>query len=290
MTKIFYDSKEIYNLLNSIQPENLIKFIPTMGCLHNGHLSLIKKATRIDGKTIVSLFINPLQFNDLLDYKNYPKNIKEDIKLIKNLGVDYLFIPSQKKFLNKLSCRIQVGNISKFLCGENRPGHFEGVAIIIIKFLNLIKPNYIFLGQKDFQQIQVIKKIINDLSINTKVITCQTVRNKNGLALSSRNKNLNAHEMLIAPLLYQTLIKIKKKLISDELNEKTIKSLASNLIKKGFTKINYLEIRKEKDLEKLSDTPEKSRVFISANLGQTKLIDNLGLGKIKLIKEKFLKG
>ena len=96
--------------------------------------------------------------------------------------------------------------------------------------------------------------------------------------------------MLLAPLLYQTLIKIKKKLISDELNEKTIKSLASNLIKKGFTKINYLEIRKEKDLEKLSDTPEKSRVFISANLGQTRLIDNLGLGKIKLIKEKFLKG
>ncbi len=290
MTKILSNVREIHDLLDCLRLKGtFIKFIPTMGSLHQGHISLIKKAKTTGGKIFLSIFVNPLQFDNSQDYKNYPKDLGKDIEITKDLGVDYVFIPQKETFLKKISSSIKIGQVSKPLCGANRKGHFEGVATVIIKFLNIINPNLIYLGQKDFQQVLVIKKLINDFSIRTKVIICKTLRHKDGLAYSSRNKNLSSIQRAIAPFLFQTLKKIKKKISIDGLSEIELRNFKSLLIKKGFSKINYLEIRTETDLSLLKDTNKICRLFVSANLDKTKLIDNHSLGKIKLHHGKYLK-
>ena len=266
-----------------------INFIPTMGNLHFGHESLVRKAIKKRGISIVSIFINPLQFSETFDFKRYPKSLDADLELLKSLGVDYILLP-KKSFLKRdlYNTNISVGNISNLLCGKDRPGHFDGVATIIVKFLNIIRPKSIFLGEKDFQQVLVIKKLIKDLNYATRVITHKIVREKDGLAYSSRNSIISQSNRVKANKIYQSLKSIQTEIKKNQFTNSNINIYKKKLIKAGFKKINYLVIRKEKDLSILGVEPAQCRIFISAIIDGVRLIDNVKLGKLVCKRNIFL--
>lgn len=274
-TLILTNKFELEKVLNSIK-QRKINFIPTMGNLHEGHFELIRSAKKNGNINLVSIYINPLQFNDKKDFDNYPRSIKKDLKHLKELKVSMVYLPEKDFNLTNTSI-IDLGEIVDKLCGKNRKGHFEGVATIILKFLLIIKPEKIFLGEKDFQQILVIKKVIKDFNLSTNVKTVPIVRGHGGIALSSRNqhiKNVNNLEKV-----YNCLIDIKNKIDEDNFCIKDLKYFKDNLIKSGICRVNYLEILKESDLSELTSIPSKSRIFISCNIQGVNVIDNLGLEK-----------
>lgn len=274
-TLILTNKFELEKVLNSIK-QRKINFIPTMGNLHEGHFELIRSAKKNGNINLVSIYINPLQFNDKKDFDNYPRSIKKDLKHLKELKVSMVYLPEKDFNLTNTSI-IDLGEIVDKLCGKNRKGHFEGVATIILKFLLIIKPEKIFLGEKDFQQILVIKKVIKDFNLSTNVKTVPIVRGHGGIALSSRNqriKNINNLEKV-----YNCLIDIKNKIDEDNFCIKDLKYFKDNLIKSGICRVNYLEILKESDLSELTSIPSKSRIFISCNIQGVNVIDNLGLEK-----------
>ena len=274
-TLILTNKFELEKVLNSIK-QRKINFIPTMGNLHEGHFELIRSAKKNGNINLVSIYINPLQFNDKKDFDNYPRSIKKDLKHLKELKVSMVYLPEKDFNLTNTSI-IDLGEIVDKLCGKNRKGHFEGVATIILKFLLIIKPEKIFLGEKDFQQILVIKKVIKDFNLSTNVKTVPIVRGHGGIALSSRNqriKNINNLEKV-----YNCLVNIKNKIDEDNFCIKDLKYFKDNLIKSGICRVNYLEILKESDLSELTSIPSKSRIFISCNIQGVNVIDNLGLEK-----------
>ena len=277
-TLILRNKFELEKVLNSIK-QRKINFIPTMGNLHEGHFELIRSAKKNGNINLVSIYINPLQFNDKKDFDNYPRSINKDLKHLKELKVSMVYLP-EKDFNLTNTSMIDLGEIVDKLCGKNRKGHFEGVATIILKFLLIIKPEKIFLGEKDFQQILVIKKVIKDFNFSTNVKTVPIVRGRGGIALSSRNqriKNINNLEKV-----YKCLIDIKNKIDEDNFCIKDLEYFKNNLIKSGICRVNYLEILKESDLSELTSIPSKSRIFISCNIQGVNVIDNLGLRKIYL--------
>ena len=286
MTTILKSKNDILKIL-SRDPLCFRHFVPTMGSLHEGHISLIRKAKKQKGKIFVSIFVNPIQFEKVSDFNSYPKNIYNDIKILKNLAIDYIFIPN-KNFISSNSSFIYVNCFDKILCAMDRPNHFNGVATIIIKFLNLIKPDYIYLGEKDYQQILVIKKIIKDFSFSTRISKGKIIRESDGLAFSSRNSLLSAQQRKKAYLLYKKLKLVKKIIRSEYFTLEKLEELKLDLLKKGFKKINYFEIRKEKNLELIDDIPSKSRIFISANLDKIRLIDNLFVGNLVRVENKLI--
>ena len=286
MTTILRSRNDILKIFNQ-NPLCLRHFVPTMGSLHEGHISLIRKAKKQKGKTFVSIFVNPIQFEKVSDFNSYPKNIYNDIKILKNFAIDYIFIPN-KNFISSNCSFINVNSFDNILCARDRPNHFNGVATIIIKFLNLIKPDYIYLGEKDYQQILVIKKIIKDFSFSTRVSKGKIIRESDGLAFSSRNRLLSTQQRKIAYLLYKKLKLVKKIIISEYLTLEKLEEIKLDLLKKGFKKVNYFEIRKEKNLEPIDDIPSKSRIFISANLDKIRLIDNLDVGSLVRTENKII--
>ena len=258
-----------------------INFIPTMGNLHEGHFELIRQAKKNRNINLVSIYVNPLQFNDIKDLDNYPRSLDKDLKNLTKLGVSMVYLP-EKSFNYNDTSTIQLGEIVNKLCGNNRKGHFEGVATIILKFLLLIKPEQIYLGEKDFQQILVIRKIIKDFNFDVKVKTIPTIRGPGGIALSSRNqriKNINNLKKV-----YDCLCKIKLKIDEDNFYMKDLEYFKDDLIKSGVCKVNYLEILRESDLAELTSVPSKCRIFISCNIQGVNVIDNLSLKKV-CIKE-----
>ena len=274
-TLILRNKFELEKVLNSIK-QRKINFIPTMGNLHEGHFELIRSAKKNGNINLVSIYINPLQFNDKKDFDNYPRSINKDLKHLKELKVSMVYLPEKDFNLTNTSI-IDLGEIVDKLCGKNRKGHFEGVATIILKFLLIIKPEKIFLGEKDFQQILVIKKVIKDFNLSTNVKTVPIVRGHGGIALSSRNqriKNINNLEKV-----YNCLVDIKNKIDEDNFCIKDLKYFKDNLIKSGICRVNYLEILKESDLSELTPIPSKSRIFVSCNIQGVNVIDNLGLKK-----------
>ena len=179
-------------LKSEIGNNKSISFVPTMGGLHKGHISLIKRAKRYKNKTLVSIYVNPKQFNKKEDYKKYPVNLEKGLKILKKLKVNYLYLPTYKDlFKFKPSHKIYLHKFSKILCGKYRKYHFKGVLDVVNRFLEIIRPKYLFLGIKDFQQLTLIKKHILKNKINTKIVSCKTVREANGIVCSSRNFNLN---------------------------------------------------------------------------------------------------
>ena len=203
--KIF--RKKILLQKNILEVKNL-SFVPTMGGIHKGHIELIKIAKKRFKKVLVSIYVNPKQFNSKNDFRSYPRNLKNDILILKKLKVNYLYLPNYRDLFSfKSKNKIYLHSFNKKLCGKHRKGHFEGVINVVNRFLEILRPKYILLGKKDFQQLFLIKKHIEKNKINTKVIECNTVREKNGIACSSRNYNLNKREMSI----YAKIIKIFKK-------------------------------------------------------------------------------
>ena len=272
----------------SSQPNKKIYFVPTMGNLHDGHLSLLEYAQKKKQFLIVSIFVNPLQFDSRKDFTKYPRTIKNDLKILKQLNIDTFFLPENNFSKENLST-VNIESLTNKLCGADRPGHFVGVATIILKFLNLIQPDFLMLGQKDYQQILVIRQIIKDFFFKTKIIELPIIRNNNGLALSSRNILIPYKKKELTKNIFLTL-----KLISDEIKNTGLKKTKIQFYKKkllmsGIEKINYLEILNESDLSNVADKPCFARIFISVTISGIKLIDNIKISKRVVLRSgKFL--
>lgn len=270
--KTLKTTEELKKLREKLGSQSLA-FVPTMGALHEGHLSLVKEAKELADVVIVSIFVNPLQFGPNEDFNKYPRLIDEDTKKLKALNVDYLFCPELQEedpwflLLHEYKNQVKANpDIANKLCGLNRPGHFDGVCAVVKLFLDLIKPHYAIFGEKDYQQLTVIKDMANSHSIQTKIIAHPIIREENGLAMSSRNQYLSPEEKELACNLYQELQTIKNK-ITKESNSKDINNLLENSKTKleslGFD-LDYLEIHWD-------------RIFVAAKLGKTRLIDNLAI-------------
>ena len=263
-------SREIDNFRKS---GKLINFIPTMGNLHIGHSSLFKKSEDTDEIRIVSIFVNPLQFNDNNDFNNYPRTIESDKQKLLAEAVDVLFLPDAK-IIDAVRFVFRLGPISRKLCGIDRSDHFEGVAKIILKFLDLIKPDFITLGEKDYQQLLVIKKIIKDFKIKTKVKSYPTVRDKDGIALSSRNKLLGK-KIFLARYIPAVLKQITSEINEGNFKLYRLKYFIDYLEKSGIDRVHYLEILNEDNLSSITKVPCVSRIFIAISIDDVRLIDNM---------------
>ena len=251
-----------------------INFIPTMGALHLGHIKLIQKAKKRNAVRIVSIFINPSQFGPSEDFKNYPRTIHNDLNLLRNEDVDIVFLPIENEILKyKTFYKCPNFKIENILCGKSRPNYFPGVKNIVIKLFDIVQADNSFFGEKDYQQLVVIKKMRDELNFSTKIIPIKTVRDKNGLPLSSRNKYLEINEIEIANKINKIckylIPKVKNKLNTTKILAHAKRELRMN----GIDKIDYLTILTD-TLEKRKSLKSKSRIFIAANVGSTRLIDN----------------
>jgi pantoate--beta-alanine ligase len=276
--KIAKTISEIRKLLKNSKKTVLI---PTMGALHEGHLALVKKGKKIGENVVVSIFVNKRQFNDLNDYKKYPRQVKKDLEKLKKSGATHVFIPNEKEiFADDFAFKITPTHLAECLCGAYRPGHFDGVALIVAKLFNIIKPNAAIFGQKDFQQFLIIKKLVEDLNFDIEIFGHEIMREKSGLAMSSRNQRLSESNKIKASNIFKILSEIKNEIKKNPNNQqKILQEKRQKLSQLGFEKIDYLEIRSEKNLELVENfNPKiKSRIFIAVYLGGIRLIDNLPL-------------
>ena len=265
--------KSINKLNKEVNFKANIGFVPTMGSLHNGHISLIKSSKRICKKTLVSIFINPSQFNKSNDLRNYPRNLKKDIAILKKLKIDFLLIPNEAEvYKNKKDKKIKLNYKDKILCAKYRPGHFEGVLAVINQFLSQFKPKYIFFGEKDYQQLFLIKKLIKK-KYNTKIYSCLTVRDQNKVALSSRNVLLKKTDIKKSSYIAKLLFKFKNNLKKNISNRKNLNTLILKLNKIKNIKVEYLEIRNKNNLSKLYDK-RNFKIFLAYYNKKIRLIDN----------------
>ena len=264
--------------LNNLKKNQKIGLVPTMGCIHNGHLELIKKCKKLKYFTIVSIFVNPAQFNNQKDLKKYPSQEKKDIEILKKNDVDLVFFPKTKQMYPLgYSTYIKEINFSDILCGKYRKNHFSGVLTIVLKLFLIVKPYAAFFGEKDFQQLFLIKKMVKDFNLGVKIIGIPTVRDSNGIALSSRNKLLNARGLEIAKQIYLNIKKIRN------LDYKYTKDLElylkKELKKSGLNSIEYIEIRESNSLKhpKIIIRGKTLRIFIAVHVEGVRLIDNCKL-------------
>ncbi|MDC3231603.1 pantoate--beta-alanine ligase [Candidatus Pelagibacter sp.] len=250
-----------------------IGLVPTMGSLHEGHISLIKKSLKLSNKTIVSIFVNPKQFNNKKDYIKYPRNIKKDLKILKKLKVDFVYLPKIKDiYKSKNKIKIKLNKEDKILCAKFRKGHFEGVIEVMTRLTKIVNPSKIFMGEKDFQQLLLVKRYV-EKNFKSKIISCKTIRDKNKLALSSRNILLNQKNLNKAGRLAKDLIIFKKKLLKKK-NLKDLIFMKKNELKKKYDiKIDYLELRNAKNL-KLTNKITNAKIFIAYYINRVRLIDN----------------
>ena len=250
-----------------------IGFVPTMGSLHDGHISLIRKSLKLSNKTIVSIFVNPKQFNNKKDYKRYPRNIKKDLRILKRLKIDFVYLPEIKdvyKSVNKV--KIKLKKQDKILCAKHRKGHFEGVINVMTRLTKMINPSKIFMGEKDFQQLLLVKRYI-EKNFKSKIISCKTIRDKNKLALSSRNILLTKKNLKKAGQVARNLILFKKELFKKKDLKNLILIKKNELIKKFDIKIDYLELRNTKNL-RLTNKIKDTKIFIAYYINGVRLIDN----------------
>lgn len=254
-----------------------IGFIPTMGYLHKGHLSLIKKSVQENDITIISIFVNPTQFGPQEDYARYPRDLKRDFRLAEKEGVDILFYPSVQEMYPVGYCTsVIVKGLSDVLCGKSRPGHFEGVATVCNKLFNIIQPDRAYFGQKDAQQAVIIKQMVQDLNMPLKIRVQPIVREKDGLALSSRNLYLSKKEREQARVLYKSLEEAKRLFESGERNCYKIKRKVRNMISKmDRASLDYVEIVDIEKLKPLVNIKQAALLALAVWFGKTRLIDNI---------------
>jgi pantoate--beta-alanine ligase len=257
-----------------------IGFVPTMGYLHEGHISLIRQSKDNFDVTVVSIFVNPTQFGPSEDFNKYPRDFKRDSEIAQKEEVDYLFYPDVDEiYLSDHKSFVNVEKLDKVMCGKFRPNHFKGVCTIVLKLFNIINPDGAFFGKKDYQQFIIIKKMVDDLDIPVKIIGCETIREPDGLALSSRNKYLSKNERENATILYKTILFAEEKIKQGEKNlinlkKECIKKLSSNNYVK---KIDYFDIRDPKNLKNITKINKNIKELLIASaiyLGSTRLIDN----------------
>ena len=255
-----------------------IVLVPTMGNLHQGHLSLVHQAFDAGDRVVVSLFVNPLQFNNQKDFETYPLTFDEDVSQMTEAGIDLLFAPSREAIYpggDVVGTRIQVSALSETLEGVHRPGHFDGMALIVCKLFNLVGPDVAVFGQKDYQQLLIVKQMVRDLNMPVSVLAAETVRETDGLAMSSRNQHLTAQERVKAPLIYQILCQLRSALRSGERDYAHLEQMGRvSLNEQGFL-AEYVSIRQTADLSLPEAGQQEWVILVAAKLENTRLIDNL---------------
>jgi len=255
-------------------------FVPTMGALHEGHLSLIKKSVSENKITVASVFVNPIQFGKNEDLSKYPRPFESDKRKLEKNGCSLLFFPSPEEMYKERLTTIHVEDLTEKLCGLKRPGHFDGVTTVVAKLFNIVSPDRAYFGEKDFQQYKVLQKMNEDLNFGIVIVPCPIVRENDGLAMSSRNIYLNKRERENAPLVYEEL-KYGAALLKKGLNPASvIKKIKSGISIIDGCKTDYIEILDESNLRKISKKTRKVRIFSAVFFGKTRLIDNIGV-KIK---------
>ncbi len=258
-----------------------IGFVPTMGYFHEGHIALMKRAKDITDRVVVSLFVNPTQFGPNEDLSRYPRNMERDIQMAANAGVDILFTPDASELYSQDFCTwIHVEGISEHLCGRSRPGHFRGVATIVAKLFGIVQPDKAIFGQKDFQQLAIIKRMVRDLNMPVEIIAHETIREPDGLAMSSRNTYLSQEERVLALCLYQALCAAKNALKNQAINLSALQTtILSAIPANPIVKIDYVFIGDPHSLQPYNeDEFQKAKEVLAALavwVGKTRLIDNM---------------
>ncbi len=276
--KVFNFIVDIQRFVEEKRNEGLkIGFVPTMGALHEGHLSLINRAKKENDIVVCSVFVNPIQFNNLSDLEKYPRTPEKDIEKLEQAGCDAVFMPSaEEMYPEKVSDHYDFGDLERVMEGACRPGHFNGVAIVVRKLFEIVTPDRAYFGEKDFQQLAIIKKMVRDLNMNLEIVPCPIIRENDGLAMSSRNVRLNETERVLAPKIFATLNDaIFKK---DSMSPAEMKSyaLAKYAEIKEFD-VEYVEITDEINLKSIENWNEceHARIFVALQLGPVRLIDNV---------------
>lgn len=256
-----------------------IGFVPTMGFLHEGHLSLIKKARQQCDRVVVSIFVNPLQFGPQEDLETYPRDIARDAKLAEKAGVDILFTPTVPEMYPRPALtRVVVSEVTEGMCGAKRPGHFDGVTTVVAKLFHIVQPQQAYFGEKDVQQLAVIQQMVNDLNMPVKIVPCPTVREADGLALSSRNVYLSEEERKQATVLYRALQQAKEHILRREWQsgEQVENGVYQLIFKEPLAEIDYVEIRTFPELARAQSLHRESYVIgVAVRFGRTRLIDNI---------------
>ena len=277
--KIFDQPGVLREQLDHLRAESkTIGFVPTMGGLHEGHLSLVRHAKSVADAVVVSIFINPLQFGANEDLDAYPRMLEDDLQQLEQLHTDLVFTPSPETMYPlglEAQTKVLVPDLTTVLCGASRPGHFDGVSTVVCKLFNMVSPDTAVFGQKDLQQLLIIKRLVADLALPVRVIGHPTAREADGLAMSSRNTYLNEDQRAIAPTLYQTLSEAAEAIKDGSRDYPALeKSALTRLEKAGFAP-DYIEIRRPTDLIKATEADKEIAVFGAARLGTTRLIDNI---------------
>lgn len=254
-----------------------IGFVPTMGALHEGHLSLVKQSKKENDITVVSIFVNPIQFGPKEDLKKYPRDIKRDTKKLSSLGVDISFIPeSDEMYPDGFSTSVDVGDIGKILCGASRPGHFNGVATVVAKLFNIVMPHRAYFGQKDFQQTIVIKKLAEELNFDIDIVVCPTVREPDGLAMSSRNTYLSQKERNAARILFKALRHGENLVKNNIYDASEVRKEINAVIKsEPLADVEYIDIVDPATLEEMKEIRRPAAICLAVKIGATRLIDNV---------------
>lgn len=270
--------KEVRDIIKKEKSKGkTIGFVPTMGYLHEGHLSLVRRAKEETDFVVVSIFVNPLQFGPKEDFKEYPRDLERDIKLLEEVKADLLFAPEvEEMYPPGYKTYVEVTEITDVLCGASRPGHFKGVTTVVAKLFNIVKPDKAFFGQKDAQQVAVIKKMVKDLNMDLEIVPVPTVREEDGLAMSSRNVYLNTEERKAAPILYKSLQRAKELIEKGEKNSTTIlKEMEEMISKEPLAKIDYIEIVDGETLKRKDKVEGNILIALAVKIGRTRLIDNI---------------
>ncbi len=261
------------------QQGHKIAFVPTMGALHEGHLSLVRRAVNSADITVASIFINPAQFGPNEDLDKYPRSIRDDKKKLSDLGVDYLFLPTEDiMYPQGYDTFVEFEMGSRVLEGEHRPGHFRGVATIVLKLFNIVQPDLAFFGRKDYQQSVLIRRMLRDLNLPVKIVVGPTIREKTGLALSSRNRYFDEEQLRRATVLYNSLM-LARRLIKggERKSSRVIDAMKRFIAKTPGTKIDYVAITDDDDLAPLADLRGKFTISLAVWLDEVRLIDNISM-------------
>lgn len=255
-----------------------IGFVPTMGVLHEGHLSLVRRARQENDITVVSIFVNPIQFGPSEDFEKYPRDLEGDTEKLDKEKVDIIFIPEiSSMYPERFLTNVEVGKISERLCGAFRPGHFRGVATVVAKLLNIVKPTRTYFGQKDYQQSIIIRQLVRDLDMDVDIVVCPTVREPDGLAMSSRNAYLDRAQREAATVIYRSLREASELIRSGIIDGEYIKNfLRDRLLKEPtVSRIDYAGVYKPETLDELSTIEGNALLAVAVRIGSTRLIDNM---------------
>jgi len=266
-----------------IETQNYIKnrsvgFVPTMGALHEGHISLVRKAKEENELTVVSIFVNPAQFNNPEDLARYPRTLETDLERLEKAGCDAVFVPSvQEMYPEPAVLKMDFGRLEQILEGAFRPGHFNGVGLVVSKLFHIVRPHRAYFGQKDIQQCAVIHRLVNDLSFGIELVFCETVREADGLAMSSRNVRLSPEKRQVAPFIYQSLLRGKELLLNGNSPAETEKQVAAMYGEHPDFDLEYYQVVAFSNLEQIGqyDPAVKTAIVAAAHLDGVRLIDNL---------------